>query len=182
MKDINIISLDMEYNQPSNSIIQVGIAVGNLATGDILETYSSYIFQDELINPRITKLTGIAQEDVDLGDNIEWVYEHIKSLHKEFECFRNPLTWGGGDSNDLRLALDIDEKSEENYLFGRRWIDVKTLFVSHCLAKDIKTQSGLAKSMSRLGLKFEGKKHNALDDAINTFKIYMELLERMEDI
>ena len=48
------------------------------------------------------------------------------------------------------------------------------------MAMDAKTQSGLAKSMVRLGLKFEGTKHNAMDDATNTFYIYRKLLEELK--
>ena len=39
MIDLNIISLDIEFEQPSEEIIQVGAMVGNLKTGEILEEY-----------------------------------------------------------------------------------------------------------------------------------------------
>jgi inhibitor of KinA sporulation pathway (predicted exonuclease) len=176
MKDLNIISLDMEYNKPSYSIIQVGIAVGNIATGDILHTQCWNVYQNEVLSEFITKLTGIHQGHVETGDPLSTVYKDLIDIHNTYNCFRNPLTWGGGDSQDLRLAMGIDD---EKFLFGRRWIDAKTLFISYCLANDLKTQSGLAKSMVRLGLQFNGRKHNAMDDAINTFTIYRELLTRM---
>lgn len=176
MKDINLMSLDLEYNQPSKSIIQVGIAIGNLKSGDILETRCYNIKVDEQISEFITTLTGIEQDDVDEGFDLDWAYGRIYALHLEYDCFRNPITWGGGDSEDLRKALGLDD---DRYVFGRRWIDAKTLFVSRCLAKDEKTQSGLAKSMTRLGLQFEGRKHNAKDDAVNTFRIYRKLLEEL---
>ncbi len=128
MKDINILSLDMEYNQPTESIIQVGIAIGNLASGNILHTDSWYIYQEEIISDYITKLTGITQSNIDNdGVALLTVYNKLKELHAQYKCFRNALTWGGGDSEDLRVSLNIDK---EEFLFGRRWIDAKTLFVS----------------------------------------------------
>ena len=177
MKDINIMSLDLEYNQPSKTIIQVGIAIGNLKSGEILAKQCYNIKVEEQISEFIIELTGITQEDVDNGITLDEAYKYLIKAHTDFNCFRNALTWGGGDSDDLRKALGLDD---DRYLFGRRWIDAKTLFVSKCMAMDAKTQSGLAKSMVRLGLKFEGTKHNAMDDATNTFYIYRKLLEELK--
>ena len=103
----------------------------------------------------------------------------MRAMHNRYICFRNPLTWGGGDSLSLRTALGLDD---EKFLFGRRWIDAKTLFVSYCFANNLTHASGLAKSLRRMGLNFQGRKHNALDDACNTFIIYKKLLEKMKTI
>lgn len=178
MKDLNLMSLDMEYNMPSAKIIQIGIIVGNLKSGEILEEYENYVQIDEPIIESITKLTGITDQNCqEEGKMIDEIYENLCELHTKYKCFRNPLTWGGGDSQDLRRALELDN---EKYLFGRRWIDVKTLFISRCLMKDEKYQSGLAKSLRRMGLQFKGKKHTAKDDALNTFLIYRELLKEFK--
>ncbi|PCI45854.1 MAG: hypothetical protein COB41_00250 [Proteobacteria bacterium] len=173
MKDINILSLDLEFNQPSESIIQIGAVVGNLSTGDILEELQIEINAKETLAPFIIKLTGISQDEVDNGETLLEGYNKLKDMFIRHDCFRNCLTWGGGDSQLLRSQLDLDD---EMFLFGRRWIDAKTLFVSHCFANDIKHQSGLAKSLTRVGLAFKGSKHNAKDDALNTFIIYRRLL------
>jgi len=174
MIDKNFISLDLEYNQPSGTIIQVGLVVGNLKTGDILEKYCKCVKVDEIISDYIINLTGVTQLDVDNGSKLQDIYNDIVDLSKKYDCFRNPITWGGGDSIDLRNELKL---TDQDFIFGRRWIDAKTLFVSRCFARELKHQSGLGKSMKRLGLSFEGRKHNALDDALNTFIIYRKLLE-----
>jgi len=179
MIDQNIMSLDMEYNQPSQSIIQIGIAVGNLQTGVILESASYYIKVNEQISEFIVGLTGITDQHIEEeGISLEEAYQHICQLHTEYKCFRNCLTWGGGDSDDLRRALRLDN---EKYIFGRRWIDAKTCFVSRCFALGLKHQSGLGKSMQRMGLEFQGRKHDAKYDAINTFLLYRRLLEKFKD-
>lgn len=177
MKDTNIFSLDLEYNQPSNTIIQVGYVIGNLKSGEIIEKKQHNVYTEEDINPYITTLTGITTEDVRNGENLVDIYQEIKDLHIRYNCFRNCLTWGGGDSLDLRSSLDLDD---EMFVFGRRWVDVKTLFVSYCFANNMKTQSGLAKSLIRMGSKFEGNKHTAADDAYNTFLMYRILLEELK--
>jgi len=176
MKDINIVSLDMEYEQPCQTIIQIGVVIGNLKSGKILEEYCEHVKVTLLLSEYIKKLTGIKQRDIDHGISFPEIYEDLKALHAHYKCFRNPLTWGGGDSQDLRKALDLDD---EIFLFGRRWIDVKTLFISYMFSKGESHRSGLAKSLIRLGMRFDGKKHNAKDDAKNTFLIYHELLKRI---
>ena len=176
MKDINIISLDMEYEQPCQTIIQVGVVVGNLKSGEIFEEYCEHVKVTLLVSDYIKKLTGIKQRDIDNGISLTEIYEDFKKIHEKYKCFRNPLTWGGGDSQDLRNSLDLDD---EMFLFGRRWIDVKTLFISYMFSKGESPKSGLAKSLVRLGMNFDGKKHNAKDDAKNTFLIYRELLKRI---
>jgi len=179
MKDINLISLDLEMNQPSGSIIQVGCVVGNLASGAILEEYSAYINTGEVIDPFITNLTGIKQADVDNGISLFTAYEQLKELHIKHDC-RNRgcvLTWGIGDMRCLREALHLDE---EAFYFGRRFIDVKTVFISYQWANDLKHQAGLAKALTKVGLCFDGKKHDGKADAKNTFIIFRELLRRFK--
>lgn len=176
MKDINLLSLDLENNQPSGSIIQIGAVVGNLASGKILEEYSAYINCGETLDPFIINLTGIKQENVDNGISLFTAYDQLKELHTRHNC-RNRgcvLTWGIGDMACLRNALHLDE---ESFYFGRRFIDVKTVFISYQWANDLKHQAGLAKALTKLNLQFSGSKHSANDDAKNTFIIYHKLLE-----
>lgn len=180
MKDINIMALDLEHNKPSGKIIQVGAVVGNLASGKILEEYQCHIKVDEPISEYITNLTGIKQEDVDNGYSLELAYQHLSQMHKHYECFRNCITWGGGDSHELRKQLGWPD--EEMFLFGRRWIDAKTIFVSLRFSRNQNNQAGLARAMTKFGLAFQGKKHQACDDARNTFLIYRRMLEEFKDV
>jgi len=184
MKDINLLSLDLEMNS-TGSIIQVGACVGNLASGNILEEYCSYIRVNEVLDPRIIKLTGIKQFQVDTGIYLIKAYNDLIDLYKRNDCQNRgcTLTWGGGDTEILRQELNLPKfttiaQDSEAFFFGRRWLDVKTLFISYQFAKDCKHQSGLAKSLLRMNLQFKGKKHNATSDAINTFLIYRELLKK----
>lgn len=170
--------LDLEMNQPSNSIIQIGAVVANIKTGEILEELSVIINPKEVINPEIVKLTGITQDMVNAGIPIDEAYVQLADLHKKYDSFINLVTWGGGDSVALVDQLYGSEilKTVPNP-FGRRWIDAKTVYVSYCIANGLDFRGGLAKSMTKLGLKFEGTKHNAVFDARNTFYMYKKLLE-----
>lgn len=174
----NFIALDLEMNQPSNKIIQVGYVVGNLKSGEILHRARHYVIIDEPLAQEITQLTGIDEEALaNWGESLQDTYMAIRGIREKYSCFRNPITWGGGDSECLRQQLGLNERE---FVFGRRWLDAKTLFVSYCLANNIKYQSGLSKSMVRLGLSFQGRKHDALCDAENTFRVYRTLLGKLQ--
>ena len=165
--------IDLEMNQPSGKIIQLGAVVGNIRTGEILERLSVFVNPNEQLNPFIIDLTGISQEQVDSGVTLKEMYDSLYTLHKKHGSFRNFGQWGGGDSKCIKDALGMDD---ESFVGGRRELDVKTIFIGWRLSQGEKIQSGLAKSLIKLGLAFEGKKHNALSDAENTFRIFMALL------
>jgi inhibitor of KinA sporulation pathway (predicted exonuclease) len=175
MKEL-LVALDLELNQPSNRIIQIGAVVGNIRTGRVLARFDSKVNPYETLDPRIIKLTGIKQQDVDNAPNLASAYEALRAWLLPYQAERvlNPITWGGGDSDMLREQLGLDN---ESWLFGRRWIDAKTIFVAWRMAQGHEHQGGLAKSMTKLGLAFDGRKHNALHDAENTFLIYRALLK-----
>jgi len=171
----NVLSLDLELNQPSNKIIQIGYAIGNITTREILQHDFIYVNPEEEINPFITELTGITDYHVKHAPSLETAYELMKNDIAPYECFINPVTWGGGDSQLLREQLGMQDT---NFIFGRRWIDVKTL-AQHELVKKaghFNVKGGLGKTMPKFGLKFEGRKHDAMHDAVNTLRLYFKLL------
>lgn len=176
MLDKNFMAFDLECNQPSKSIIQVGIVVGNLKSGEILDKEQWNINVDEEISDYITNLTGITQTDVDNGEFIGTVYDNICHIRDYYQCFRNPIVWGGQDCSHFRQEMNI--KDEEPFVFGFREIDAKTLYVSWRFKTGTTYQAGLGKALVKMGLEFQGKKHTAMDDAYNTFIIYRKLLEK----
>jgi inhibitor of KinA sporulation pathway (predicted exonuclease) len=174
-------ALDLEMNQPSKKIIQIGACVGNIKTGQIFKKLSIFVNPNEHINPFITELTKITQEDVDNGYTLEEAYRKLQKMHENYGAFVNCATWGGGDSQELLQQLQQENPHFEGWCFGRRWIDTKTLFVSWRFSQGQPIQGGLAKSMTKVGLRFEGQKHNAMDDAVNTFKMYCKMLSLFKE-
>ena len=72
MKPLEIFtSLDLEMNQPSRKIISIGVVVGNIRTGNILEKLNVFVNPREKLITRIKDLTKITQEDVDSGYTLE---------------------------------------------------------------------------------------------------------------
>jgi len=174
-------ALDLEMAQPSGKIIQIGMCLGDIQTGEIKEKYRWYVNPKEEITEYITNLTGITNDDIRKeGVSLKTAYEVLCDVYAQHRPFMNPLTWGGGDSQALREQLGIGKN--QYFVFGRRWIDVKTVYQAWRHSQGEGPRSGLAKSMLRLGLKFDGRKHDALDDAINTFRVYCELLRRFKNV
>lgn len=182
MSDLYL-SLDLELEQPSQEIIQIGACVGNIQTGKILGTYSAYIPAELPLSPFIIQLTGITQEIIDeQGVSLLTAYRGLLAFYKAFpEVNYNIMTWGGGDTRELKEQVTsayykIIYGKVFEWPFGRRWIDIKTWFQFIQLSKGGKLQAGLAKAMTKQGLNFQGRKHNALDDAINTFRLAHKLM------
>lgn len=175
-------SLDLEMNQPSGKIISVGAVVGNIKTGEILENFHAFVNPHEELSPFIIELTKIRQSDVDQAGSLMEVYLQLKAIHEKHKSFINPIVWGGGDSQELKnqLLQEYGQIQGFEWRFGRRWIDAKTLFISWRLAHGLPIQGGLARSMTKVGLKFEGQKHNSGDDAYNTFRMYRAMLSNFK--
>jgi inhibitor of KinA sporulation pathway (predicted exonuclease) len=177
-----ICSLDLEFNQPSKKIIQIGAVIGDLTTGQVVDRFSIFINPGEALAPEIVKLCGIKQADVDSAPDIKEAYRQLTIWLKPYGGQRslNPLTWGGGDSEDLRQAVGLDREDRAAWVFGRRWTDVKTVFIAWRTAHQRPGDGGLAKSMTKLGLAFQGRRHSALADAENTFAVYVALLNQFQ--
>lgn len=167
--------LDLEMNQPSGKIIQIGAVIGDTQSGVISDRIRIYVNPGEPLSDFIINFCGITQDQIDtLGVSIDEAYQKLKEFHKGAE-FINPVTWGGGDSQEI--FEQISEESRKDWCFGRRWIDAKTLYVTQMIAHKNKILSGgLNTSMKRLGLNFVGRPHDAQDDAENTFKIYNHMI------
>lgn len=170
-----VVSLDLEFNQPSGKIIQIGAILGRVSTGDVISSFETKVNPGEPLANNIATLTGIDASELAAAPDIcaagrdlaEWLRP------AESERLLNPLTWGGGDTESLRAELGL---VGARWLFGRRWIDVKTLYIGWRMAQGKEGAGGLAKSMGLLGLEFLGRPHNALDDSLNTFRAFRALL------
>lgn len=177
---MKILSLDLELNKDPVEIIQLGMCVGETDTGEILETVGCFIKISTPVHPYIETLTGITDADLATGGTIADALASMTALKNRHDCYCNSLQWGGGDTDALKNAVVASGAWTVGcWPFGHRYIDAKTVFQTWQLANGQKMQAGLAKSLGKVGLKFEGRKHNAIDDSVNTFRIYHKLLQLM---
>lgn len=177
------LALDLEFNQPSGRIIQVGIAVGGF-----MQSQEEWLVRQWLLDPEepisefITQLTGIRDEDI-RARAVSWeqMAGELGALITETRPFVNPVTWGGGDS--VELLAGIRTRGIDFPYFGRRWVDVKTIYTFLALAQRKKAaRAGLRSAMAQYKLQFLGTPHRADADAYNTLRLFFRLLERQESL
>ena len=183
------LALDLELNNaedgstPNPPIIQVGVAVGNYANyiNNNFITRKWYFDPHETIFPFITRLTGITDEDVVTKSVTHQQFaEEFGDMMKLYKPFVNPVTWGGGDSSELKKEM-VDRNIPFPF-FGHRWIDVKTWYVLRLLANGKRPAGGLSSAMNTFKMKFQGEAHRADVDALNTLRLFFCILERQEKI
>lgn len=172
------LALDLEFNQPSKKIIQVGVAIGSASQEESLWAVRQWVLAPgEPIAPNITALTGISDQDVaDKAVPLSQLAAELSALIEAHKPFVNPVTWGGGDSQALLSAFKHQDLSFP--YFGRRWVDVKTWHALLALARQQNCSGGLRSVMARYGLQFSGPPHRADVDAFNTLRLFFKMLER----
>jgi len=178
------LALDLELNNAEDGstsnppIIQVGVAIGTFDhyTDNSIITKKWYLNPNEPIYPFITNLTGITDEDI-LTKSVthEVLAEELGALIREYKPFINPVTWGGGDSTELKQEF-VDRNIAFPF-FGRRWIDVKTWYILRMIAAGKRPAGGLRSAMGLYKMKFEGTPHRADVDALNTLRLFFKIVD-----
>jgi DNA polymerase III epsilon subunit-like protein len=186
MKNFLAIDLELNNNEENNlterKIIQVGIAIGNIHQKQS-EYYLAkwYINPHEPIYPYITNLTGITDEDIATSAvSHQQIANEISDLIDQYECFVNPITWGGGDV--VELKSEFSNRHVEFKKFGRREIDVKTLNTFLMIAQNKSTTSSLKSAMGKFKMQFQGTPHRADVDASNTLALFFGLVRRQSKL
>ena len=188
--DVNqkYLALDLELNNaddgstPNPKIIQVGVAIGSAKQSPSeWITKKWYVKVNEPIYPFITDLTGITNQDIQqFGMTHYEIGQELSRLIKDNDVFVNPVTWGGGDSTELKS--EFEQHGIEFRHFGRRWIDVKTWYALRMLANGKRPAGGLSSAMGVYKMHFEGKAHRADVDAYNTLRLFFEILKRQKQM
>lgn len=59
-----VVSLDLEFNQPSGRIIQIGAVLGRISTGQLISHFETKVNPGEPLSDTIAALTGITADDL----------------------------------------------------------------------------------------------------------------------
>jgi inhibitor of KinA sporulation pathway (predicted exonuclease) len=185
---MKLMSLDLEMNQPSGSIIEIGAATIDCRTGNILGTFHTHVDPDELISGEITTLTGITDQDTKGAPRVSEAYRLLEAFHSASGAFMNPLVWGSGDRNDSNILWN-QAKCQDNdnigkNFMGRRVIDVKDLCQSRSARLGDQMSGGLASHVERYGLGWDhafGEPHRALADAHNTARLWWKISDMLRE-
>jgi len=183
-KEKYYLALDLELNNspdgstPNPPIIQVGVAYGNYKdyVDNNIKTRKWYIDPKEPIFPFITSLTGITDDDIkNFAVSHDKIAEELSLMVSSYKI-GNPITWGGGDT--VELKNEFRSRLIHFPHFGRRWTDVKTYYTFDMIADGKNPAGSLRSAMARYKMKFIGEPHRADNDALNTLRLFFNLIER----
>lgn len=189
-KDKIYCALDLELEQPSTNpqtpdsvlseskIIQIGYVIYTIEPSfEVLAHNSIYINIGVPLSAFIRKLTGITDNQVAQGTDIQTGYNELAMDHDKYKFNRIIIQWGGGDIETLKEEVD-----PSTWKFGRTGFNLKHLYRMYAEMTGLNPSGGLAKCMSKCELKWEGRgKHNALTDAYNTARFHSFLYTRIKE-
>jgi inhibitor of KinA sporulation pathway (predicted exonuclease) len=179
------LSLDLEQAQPSEKIIEIGACIGNLSTGEIIDTFDRFIKIDEPLTEYISNLTGITDYKLQ-SEGISLIEAHrdlVAFVSKYPALAKQPVVWGNGDMRYLKQQVQQAYVGKVfDWPFGYREYDVKTLFQAYQITSGSKVQAGLSKAMAKMGLQFQGTAHTAIDDAKNTWRMFIMMLKKFKHV
>ena len=176
---MNFIIYDLEAScwrgHPPNGVQEV-IEIGALKLnnyGEILGVFSKFIKPD--VNTTLSyfcmELTTITQNDVNRADRFPVVIEQFQDWIDIYSADYVLCSWGKFDkvmlSNDCELHdLDIDWLEPH--------INLKAQYHNYKSSDKLR---GLANSLKKEGMDFEGTHHRAIDDAKNLAKIFIKYMD-----
>lgn len=153
-----------------NEIIEVGICmvdVDNLSISD----KKSYIIRPTFskISDFCTELTGITQDMVDKGKDFSKVCNDIENRYGSKS--RIWTSYGEYDKNQFKKCCRIFNVP---YPFSDMHWNIKSLSSVFYGYK----QMGMDKLLEKLNIPLEGRHHSGVDDAYNTAKILVNILQK----
>ena len=176
---MNFIIYDLEATcwlgrppQGVQEIIEIG-AVKVSPVGEVLSSFSSFI--KPWVNPVLSgfckKLTSITQEDVNRARTFPKVVEAFKDWIDIYDEDYVLCSWGKFDVQLLRNDCNL-HKLEDDWL--EHHINLKAQYVE---IKGHVKYTGLKNTLEREGFEFTGRHHRAINDAENTAKIFIKLID-----
>lgn len=176
---MKIIVLDLEMNQPSKKIIQIGAVEVQLPEGKITPFFSEIVNPGELPSAYISQLTGITTKDVKnarpLSEGLQEFWAKIQTLEKPYSL----AAWG----------LDCPKIVKDSKKLGIKGIpkdltsyDIRSICGIHTLLEGRKAKSrGLANVAKFYGIPLDNH-HNAYEDALATAKIVVKCFAAIQDL
>lgn len=172
---MNFLVVDFEFSVPRSygkprawfqEIIEVGAILmdenGNLSD----RTYSAFV--KPRFWPRLAEesyaITGIRQEDVDQGINLEEAIAHLQELAPERDTWL--VAWGDADR---KVLGSVCEKYGLEYPFI--WENYVDLAEDYKAFRSLDRRASLKRAIEENAIEQIGILHSALDDAINAAQV-----------
>ena len=176
----DLIILDLEWNQPfgrknmimspvplTGEIIRVG-AVKADRNYNVVDTLNLFVRPKyyKKINYAVEKVTGLTGSDISYGARFPGVYEKFRRF-----CGDDPLifTWGTEDEKVMRSNLAVHHMDFDLPSF----LDLQVFFSRRAVKSS--EQYSVTSALEYFGLETDLKAHDALNDAIYTYRVAREM-------
>lgn len=178
---MKFIAVDLELNQPSNKIIQLGASAFDTDVGEIAK-FNEYCDPGEPINwgykcsetQTLGELLGPKfPRDTHMQPCTIYVLRRFWKWCKDNELGKKFVQWGGGDMEIIFKECRGHNVRYPNHIYP---INVKQMYkyVWQPASKFPKAH-GLQSASHCMNSKFLGQAHNAADDAFNTGWVFMKM-------
>jgi len=171
---LNFIVYDLEATcwrgAPPNDVQEV-IEIGAIKLNGYGEELGSF---NQFIRPKVNQtlsafckeLTSIEQRNVDRAAYFDSVIDYFFDWADIYEEDYLLISWGREDKNLLQNDCRLHDLTTD-------WLEPHLdLKIAYQHLKRLRRPTGLQKTLTREGFEFDGSPHRAIDDAINTVKIF----------
>ncbi|KAL4437325.1 hypothetical protein ABPG75_004464 [Micractinium tetrahymenae] len=141
-------------------------------------SWQCYVKPDQhpVLTEFCTELTGITQAQVDAGVPLKTALEQLDAWLREQGLIGqgktfSPLTWRDWDLK-VMMASECKWRKIEQPKYLRRWIDLSAVWFKHSTKR-----GNLRASVEAAGLAWQGRAHSAIDDAFNTARLAVKLMQ-----
>ncbi|MDN4526506.1 3'-5' exonuclease [Fictibacillus fluitans] len=169
---MDYIVYDLEMTNRLSEIIEIGAVRLGRVNNElvILDHFQSFVQPKmDSLNTRITNLTGITKKDLINAQPFTSVIKDFREWIGKREYYL--CSWGPED----KWALITDStyhKTPVDWIINHN--DLQFLF-SLLHESDKGFRYGLSRALNKLQISLEGSQHRALDDALNTAKVFMAI-------
>lgn len=169
-----------------NRILEIAFKGIDFETGKVVFQYATVVKQSDEVwersNPDSLKVNGFTYEKMQTGKTPEVVREEIIALFKKHDIVRGKALYicqnPSFDRAFFRQIIEGDE--QESMLWPYHWLDLASMFWSHCLKDEglLPWEIGLSKNdiAAHLGIEKEAMPHEAMNGVEHLIKCYDALL------
>lgn len=172
---MRLIVFDLEFNQPSKKIIQIGAVFVDTKTKEILSEFNRYVDPGEKLSEEIIALTGITQHQVNSSNFFSEAITEFWEWVSDCKCGKRIAAWG----DDLSLIISESEAVGLSAPCKTNYFDVSMIFWWIRDVRGQRQKGGLANTLKSFERKFIGHPHNALDDSINAAFLLFDFTEML---
>lgn len=156
----------------TNEIIEIGASMldENLWEIGKFQIYVKPEYNDVIV-PKISKLTGITNEMVANAPTFSVAFKQFTDWCLNIKDDVMIYAWSNTDHSQVMKEIQLKQyklSEEEHKLMDHGWTDFQNEFDIHL---GFERQISLKLALDMAGIDFNGRQHDALDDARNTAKL-----------